>query len=205
MVGGPIARRSRWAWLSLLPIGLGAWAPIYGGVKARKPVWWAWGVLWSATVVAGLVLANIHGTRTTGGGLLIVGWVGAIATSFTLRTESQALESPFQIAVQGAEERLAEREQARRLAREQPALARELGIGRPDLANAQDAGLNDVNNASATSLVRLPGIDDAMATRIVEARAATHGFSSVEDLGTVLNLDGNLVENLRDRVVFLPR
>jgi hypothetical protein len=32
-----------------------------------------------------------------------------------------------------------------------------------------------------------------------------HGFSSVEDLGAALDIDGNVVEDLRDCVVFLPR
>jgi DNA uptake protein ComE-like DNA-binding protein len=50
----------------------------------------------------------------------------------------------------------------------------------------------------------LPGIDDALATRIVEARSQVGGFSSVEDLGIALDLAGDVVEDLRDRVVFLP-
>ena len=91
------------------------------------------------------------------------------------------------------------------LARERPALALEMGIGRPDLPNAQPAGLVDLNNAPAAAIARLPGVDDALATQIVRARSDTHGFSSVEDLGAALDLDGHLVEDLRDCVVFLPR
>jgi DNA uptake protein ComE-like DNA-binding protein len=52
--------------------------------------------------------------------------------------------------------------------------------------------------------VKLPGIDDGLATRIVEARAATNGFSSIEDIGLALDLDGNLVEDLRKRAFFSP-
>lgn len=44
-----------------------------------------------------------------------------------------------------------------------------------------------------------------LASKIVEAREVSHGFSSIEDLGLALDLDGNLVEGMRDRVVFLPR
>jgi DNA uptake protein ComE-like DNA-binding protein len=80
-----------------------------------------------------------------------------------------------------------------------------MGVGRPDEPGAFDAGLVDVNNAPATTLLRLPGIDDSLATRIVETRAQTNGFSSLEDLGAVLDLPGDLVERLRDHVVFLPR
>ena len=63
----------------------------------------------------------------------------------------------------------------------------------------------DVNNAPAEVIARLPGVDEATAAAIVRARDDTHGFSSVEDLGAALDLDGNLVEDLRDCCVFLPR
>lgn len=51
----------------------------------------------------------------------------------------------------------------------------------------------------------LPGIDDALASDIVAAREQIDGFGSLEDLGGVLGLDGNTVEDLRPYVVFLPR
>ena len=54
-------------------------------------------------------------------------------------------------------------------------------------------------------IARLPGLDDALAKQIVRARDETHGFTSVEDLGAALDLDGNLVEDLRSYAVFLPR
>jgi DNA uptake protein ComE-like DNA-binding protein len=40
---------------------------------------------------------------------------------------------------------------------------------------------------------------------MIEVRTQTDGFSSLEDLGTVLDLPGDLVERLHDHVVFLPR
>jgi len=48
--------RSRWPWLSLLPLGFGAWVPIYAGVRARVMAWTALGVGWSAIAVAGWIL-----------------------------------------------------------------------------------------------------------------------------------------------------
>jgi DNA uptake protein ComE-like DNA-binding protein len=193
-------------WVSLIPFGLGAWAPAYAGTVMRKRRWTALGALWSIITLAGWVLAVANNGGAAGGLLIILGWAGAIATSFAIRSSYLHLvASPFEEALVGAEQRLTEREQARKLARERPALAKELGVGRPDVANAQDAGLVDINNAPASVLAKLPGVDDALATRIVEARAATHGFTSVEDLGTALDLDGHTVEDLRDCVVFLPR
>jgi DNA uptake protein ComE-like DNA-binding protein len=84
-------------------------------------------------------------------------------------------------------------------------VAREIGIGRPDLPGARAAGLVDVNNAPHDVLLTLPGIDDALATRIIELRTQENGFSSVVELGADLDLPGDQVEQLRDQCVFLRR
>jgi DNA uptake protein ComE-like DNA-binding protein len=204
-----VDQRSRWPWISLIPLGLGAWAPIYAGVRARRASWILLGVLCCAIVIAGFIKSGTSrhaGKDDIAGALVIIGWVGAIAASFSIRPAyERVMNSPLLEASEEARQRLSERQQARSLARENPALAREMGIGRPDQHGAADAGLVDVNNASVGALERLPGIDDQLATRIAEARAQVGGFSSVEDLGAALDLDGNLVEGLREKVVFLPR
>jgi hypothetical protein len=197
-------------WLSLIPMGLGAWTPIYAGVRARRRMWWVLGVLWSVIALAGWVAAIASNGGSAGGLLIILGWAGGAVTSFAIRSDYRraigwAAASPFDNAMLGARRRLAERNRARRLAREQPALARELGVGRPDLPGAQDAGLIDVNAVPAATLTRLPGIDDALAHQIVDLRDGGEGFSSVEDLGTALDLDAAVVEELRERVVCVPR
>jgi DNA uptake protein ComE-like DNA-binding protein len=115
------------------------------------------------------------------------------------------MADPLREAADQADLRLHDRAQARQLAARNPALAKEMGVGRPDVDGASAAGLVDINNGSAAALTTLPGVDDDLATRIVETRAEIGGFSSVEDLGTALDLDGDLVERLRDHVVFLPR
>jgi hypothetical protein len=200
--------RGRWAYISLLPIGFGAWAPIYAGVKARRMLWIALGLLWSAMVVVALVLSSGHGHSNDGivGALAIIAWIGGIATSFSIRgAYERALNSPFEQAVQAGEQRLVDHERARRLAEDNPALAKEIGVGRPDRHGAADAGLVDVNNASVTALLKLPGIDGDLATQIIETREKVGGFSSLEDCGETLDLDGGVVEGLRGKVVFLPR
>ena len=204
-------RRSRWPWLSLIPLGFGAWAPIYAGVRARAKTWIALGAGWSAIAATGWVMSAMsdHGDghyNSVAGLLMIVGWAGAVATSFVIRPEyEQRMESPLLNASSRAEQRLRDRQRAKQLAKQNPSLAREIGVGRPDVEGAADAGLVDVNNASVSVIEKLPGVDDVLATRIVEARAQVDGFSSVEDLGIALDLPGDLVEDLRDRVVFLPR
>jgi Helix-hairpin-helix motif len=206
--GKDVAHRSRWPYISLIPIGFGAWAPIYAGVKAREPKWVALGALWTAMIVVALILSSGHGHGEDGlvGALAIIAWVGGIATSFSIRgAYEQQMGSPMLRAAEVGEQRLRDREQAQRIARDNPALAREMGIGRPDVAGAADAGLVDVNNASVTALLTLTGVDGDVATEIVEAREKVHGFASLEDMGAALDLDGNLVDGLRGAVVFLPR
>jgi hypothetical protein len=208
----PQSARSRWPWVSLLPIGFGAWLPIYAGVRARVRSWILLGALWSAIAVGGWIASaasNAHGQHrysSLAGFLLILAWVGGAATSFVIRPEyERRMCSPLLDASERAEARLRDRRRAEQLARQDPMLAREMGVGRPDVAGAADVGLVDVNNAPASALTKLPGIDDALATQIVEARAQVGGFSSVEDLGVALDLPGDLVEHLRDVAVFLPR
>jgi hypothetical protein len=200
------ARRSRWVYISLIPIGLGAWAPVYAGLKARNNLWTLLGVLWTAIVVAGISISSHHGTGNLGGLLLILGWVGAIATSFIIwGPYDRLMESPLTAATEAGQQRLQERQRALQIARENPALAQEMGIGRPDKAGAADAGLVDVNNAPVTALLNLPRVDGDAATQIIEGREKVGGFSSLEDMGVALDLDGALIEGLRGQVVFLPR
>ncbi len=202
------ASRSRWPYISLLPIGFGAWAPIYAGVKARRALWIALGLLWSVMAIVALVLSSGHGHGNDGivGALAIIAWIGGIATSFSIRgAYERQLGSPFEQAVEAGEQRMLDHERARRLAAQNPTLAKEIGVGRPDRDGAADAGLVDVNNASVTALLKLPGVDGNLATQIIETREKVGGFSSLEDCGVTLDLDGGLVEGLRDKVIFLPR
>jgi hypothetical protein len=204
----PMKRLPWWVWVSLAPLGLGAWAPLVPGIELRRRWWIAWGVVWSVVTVAGWAIAvsSPPDEGDVGGGLIILGWVGAFATTLVIRRRYLAeAGSAFVRGREAAEQRLEERREALELAVREPALAVELGIGRPDLPGAQHAGLVDVNNAPVAALRRLPGVDEALARRILDVRAEVNGFSSVTDLGTVLDLDGNAVERLRGRTVFLPR
>ncbi len=208
MTGTDSPRRARWPYIALIPFGFGAWAPIYAGVKVRRPLWIALGVLWSAMVVVALALSSGKGDSNDGpvGALVLIAWFGSIATSFSIRGEyEREMASPLHEAREAAEQRLEDRREALDIARSNPALAREVGIGRPDRPGADDEGLVDVNNASVTALLDLPGIDGDTATRIVETRERVGGFSSLEDCGATLDLSGGVVEGLRGRVVFLPR
>ena len=139
-----------WVWVSATPMGLGAWAPIAPGKQRGRPLWIAAGVLWSVIAVAGWVAAIINDGGGGAGGLIILGWVGAFATALVIRpTYVQETGSSFARGREEAQRRLEERREGQRIAAEEPDLAVELGIGRPDLPGASTP-------ASSTSTTRPP-------------------------------------------------
>lgn len=120
-----------------------------------------------------------------------------------------ALMTPEQsnrLAVEQAHARIRRRQEARKLAMEDPLTARELLIGRTDVPPAQrpydDGGLIDVNTVPASELTRF-GISLQDAERIVRLRAETGGFSSAEDMATVADLPPHLLPQLREYGLFL--
>jgi hypothetical protein len=206
------ARRHRGLWViaSLVPFGLGIWAGFaYAGTRAHVTRWKLYAVLYAvaagaAFLAPSLVEEDSDAAGVAGVAILCV-WVLGIGHSLVVRPRYVRRMETIAAPMSAARERLASREEALRIAREQPELALELGIGRPDRTGAMDAGLVDVNSAPPDVLERLSGIDRATARRIVAVREQLDGFSSLEDFGMTMDLDGGTVEDLRGRVVFLPR
>jgi hypothetical protein len=108
-------------------------------------------------------------------------------------------------AVSDAMKRIEARRRARRILAGNPGLGAELGIGRPDLPrNFDDGGLVDINHVPEPCLAELPGLDSALARRIVETRAEVGGFNSAEDMEVTLRLSPGRLDYLRDRLLFGP-
>lgn len=196
-----------WVWVVAIPFGFGVWAIVVPGVERRRWSWVALGVTWTAVVLFGATADDTGLLEDRVAGMVVMaGWIGGLATVFAIRSlYLQEPRSSFELDKAAAARRLRERRDAQRVAVEDPDLAKELGIGRPDLSGARAAGLIDVNNVPPSALTELPGIDEVAAARIVELREELNGLSSVHELGDLLELDGHAVERLRDRAVFLPR
>lgn len=97
------------------------------------------------------------------------------------------------------------RRRARAVALIDPQLAREAGIGRPDLAGHEDdGGLVDVNHVPASVLATLPGIDRALAQRIADERTNVGGFLSAAHVSITLDLPPEQLRDAEDRFLFLP-
>jgi hypothetical protein len=106
-------------------------------------------------------------------------------------------------SVAEARGRIERRGQARRLAESNPALARELRIGRPDLLrNYDDGGLVDVNHVPAPMLAHLLGLAPAEAADVLGARERIGRFTSADELCAYTSLTPDRVDELRDLMLF---
>jgi hypothetical protein len=198
------------AWLLLaVPLGFTTWAAfLYIGIRARRARWLAWAGVYAATLAAYATLDSpAHpgdAAESLAAGLALLTWIGGGVHAFAISNDAvRRIRARTDPVVQAARARLELRAEGRRLLASDPGLAREIGIGRPDVPGTRDYGLVDVNHASAAALASLPGITPELAGRISNARGQAGGFSSVEDLGLLLDLSPDLVDQLRDTAVFL--
>jgi hypothetical protein len=195
---------------TLFPFGMATWAVFaHAGRRARTTRWKVYAALYGIASYAALVFSSVYepadGDDALAGMLILIPWVLGVGHALYIRPEYLRRREQKPSAIEQARARLQTREQALQIAREEPALAQELGIGRPDRRGAMDAGLVDINSAPASVIERLPGIDRALARRIVALREELDGFTSLEDLGMTLDMPGDDVEDLREKTVFLPR
>jgi Helix-hairpin-helix motif len=97
------------------------------------------------------------------------------------------------------------RRRAREQAAQDPALARELRIGRPDLPRQyDDGGLVDLNHAPVPVLTALSGVTLEIAERIVSMREHVGCFSSAEELVATVDLHPDLTPELKEYGIYLP-
>jgi hypothetical protein len=130
--------------------------------------------------------------------------IAATAHAFVLRPRvfpPPRADDPAVAAALTARER---RERAREIIASDPALARELRIGRPDLPRQfDDGGLVDVNHVPAPVLVDRLGLSQEEAARVAEARVRLGRFSSPAELAVYAELPDASVEAVRGRLLFL--
>jgi DNA uptake protein ComE-like DNA-binding protein len=201
-----------WLWWAGTLIPFGFLTPILFGaaaIRVRKPAWGLWAALYAVVVYGGLIVTETAADESDLSGLgaliMCVGWLAGAGHAFVARREyAQRLDAPAS-ALERARDAISRRREAQQLALREPQAAIEMGLGRPDLTHANHMGVIDVNHVPIAVLERLPGVDHTLAREIALARKEIDGFGSVEDLGEVLRLDVNAVEDLRPYVVFLPR
>lgn len=203
--------RPRWPQLSLWSMGLLAGpAFFYAGIKAQQRRWLAFGFLYSAVAAIGMVVTtpSADGSlqEAIGASIILLLWGVGTVHAYAVRDEyARRVRLLADPSLDVAERRVLRREKARALAVSDPARARELGVGRPDIRDGFDGGLVDLNNAPAGVIARLPGFDEKLAERVVATRGRGAGYTSLDDLDLVLDLPVETLAEIRDEVVFLPR
>jgi hypothetical protein len=108
-----------------------------------------------------------------------------------------------QAAVAAAKDKLERRKEARHLAATNPALARDLKIGRPDLTrDYDDGGLVDVNHVPIGVFSSGLGLTPIEARDVAAARDKLGRFVSAEELCEYTQLSPDRVDELRDLMIF---
>ncbi|WP_152646237.1 ComEA family DNA-binding protein [Streptacidiphilus albus] len=219
-----------WALVPLLTIGLGTMAALGWAAYRLRSRWLTVSavlalvvtviVLWLSNSATTSTANNIDGTLIVvvliAGGLgitfavrgrlvrpeptLLDGGSGRLRFSVKAPPRSNGIDPAISQALAGRHRR----QDARKIVEQDPALARDLRIGRPDLPRQfDDGGLVDVNHVPLAVIAQLPGMSRQVAVQIVEARDRANGFSFVEELTGCTDLSPELAEELAERLVFL--
>lgn len=198
-----------WIIVTAVGVGFATWAVfLYLGIRARRRPWLWWAAVYAVLMVAFMVVESIPAPigKDFGPIPMTLAWFGGIAhVSAISRNAVRRIREVNDHApsLDAARERIKQRAEGRRLAGADPTLARELGVGRPDLTGADHYGLIDVNHAPPSALCWLPGITRDIAGRIEVTRQSIGGFSSAEDLCVTMDLPPILTSDIREHAVFL--
>lgn len=210
-----------WASSPVWTLGMGtSITMMIAAARLRSVLLWLAQPIYLALVVLGFIAAGSE-DGTTGDAVFTATWLTLVTVGtghalairrkvFSPRVPVQALgqhpvQDPLMAAEKEARHRRELRARAADLASREPALALEMGIGRPDLARSyDDGGLVDLNHAPAPALTGIPGITPDLAARIVHVRTDTGGFISAEEVAAMADLPPALTPQIAEYGVFLP-
>ncbi len=200
-----------WAFVPFITLGYGTpFSFLYAAIKRGS-----WGLGATAAGYGAATAAVVALMQSGNPVLTVLGmfagtmlWLAGTGHAFAVRTTVFPRETPRnrqnERAVEYAKYRRTLREQARALAAEDPALARELRIGRPDAPRTyDDGGLVDVNHAPREIIEALPGMTPEMADRVLRRRAETGGFVSAEEMAVDADIPPDVLPLMADFTIFL--
>jgi Helix-hairpin-helix motif len=201
-----------WAAVPVLTGGIGA--PVsfgYAALRRRSSSLGGAAVGYGVAVLGGLagILDAGDGLAAIGVLLLLVTWIVSSVHALVVRPRVYPPASPRALlnrhVVAVARHRRALRHEARQVVADDPVLARELRIGRPDLLPRafDDGGLIDVNHVPPEVLSRLPGLTYAMVDRIMRVRTHSGGFVSAEELAVQCDLPPSVVPEIAEYALFV--
>ncbi|WP_214103475.1 helix-hairpin-helix domain-containing protein [Acrocarpospora catenulata] len=203
-----------WAFAPLVTCGFATPFTI-GYAAAKRRSWWLGtaAVGYAAGMTAWLAIANTYDHPVPGflASIMVIGlfgsWIGGTIHALLIRTlvfPCAVRPTPNEQVLEQAKYRRQLRQEARELARRDPALAKELRVGRPDLPRQyDDGGLIDINHVPGRVLGTVPGLTPELVARILDART-TALFTSAEELSITLDLPVDLNDELTEYSVYLP-
>jgi hypothetical protein len=211
--GGLTGRQVLWASVPIWSIGFLSFVPFLAyaiGQRTRRD-WAVFGGYLAATVVMvvalGLAGSDNGATTAVGGYIIALAGCAAVHAAVLFKPGRAAAPGPSprwsvrqrnQAAVAQARDRI-----ARHLVATNPALARDLMIGRPDLRRAyDDGGLVDVNHVSAQALMQGLGLTEDEMRDVLTARRGLGRFASADELGAYTQLSPDRIDELRDLMIF---
>jgi hypothetical protein len=218
----PVVRQVLWASVPVWSFGFLSFVPslAYAIMRRRKADWAVFAAFLAATIgmiVALGVVGSGHGggTGAVGGFIIALAGCAAVHAAIVFRpggvwaapvAAPGALPGPRQHnrdAIAEAKDRLERRKDARRLAETDPALARDLHIGRPDVPrDYDDGGLVDVNHVPGAVLATGLGLTPDEVTDVMAARDKLGKFTSADELCAYTDLSPDRVDELRDLMIF---
>ncbi|MGH3258783.1 MAG: hypothetical protein ACRDOU_25865 [Streptosporangiaceae bacterium] len=216
----PVVRQVLWASVPVWSIGFLSFVPFlgYAIIRRRKADWAVFAAYLAATI--GLIVAlgsagsgNGGGTAALGGFIIALAGCAAVHAAVLFRPgNAPASEVPAALpgtrqhnkdAIAEAKDRIERRKDARRLAETDPALARDLHIGRPDVPrDYDDGGLVDVNHVPGAVLAAGLGLTPDEVTDVIAARDKLGKFTSAEELCAYTDMSPDRVDELRDLMIF---
>lgn len=211
-----------WALSPVYTLGFVTFIPaLHGAIVLRRFSLWLWaGVL----IVGNVITFALTPTDTDPDGSITVAQgagfaasvvLAALATIHAFRIRDEVFadsgaadqptlsvgHDPMVLAALAAQQR---RKDSAALAEANPALARDLRIGRPDLVrDFDDGGLVDVNHVPEAQLVSYLGLTSEQARSIIEAREAIGGFKAIAEISGFTVVPPAVLAANQDRIVLL--
>jgi hypothetical protein len=192
-----------WASVPLWSLGLLAFVPflrlaLTGSRRSRR----AWAVF-GAYLAVDVVVYGAVGVSPSGGGLAMLALMAIASVHAFAAFRLSAADLRSQQALAAAQARMKRRQATRELVRANPALAHELGVGRPDLAGQyDDGGLIDVNHVPEPVLTSALDLTPAEAKAIEGARARLGSFVSAEEVAVYAGLEPGRLDEVGDLLWF---
>ena len=212
---GRVLRQIWWTSVPIWSVGLLSCVPFlaFAVIQRRKRDWAVFAAYLAVTVAlittARLVNSNSVWAGVAGPLIIALGICAAIHACILFRpgraqpSRAEAAWRRNQEVMQGARNRIERRNHARHIVQADPALARELRIGRPDLPREyDDGGLVDVNRVPGAVLAAQLGLTQQEVTNVIAARDKLGRFTGADDLRDEGALSPGRVDELRDLMIF---